>query len=206
MAADTPAFATDPETGNPVYGFKPALMGAPWQFELAADALAWRLGPRSGRIPYGSITRVRLSFRPLTMQSYRFLTEIWSASGPKLQIASTSWKSIVEHERLDAAYAAFVAELNRRIAAAGGPAVFERGSPALIYWPGLLVVVGASLALAALVVRALQVGQWAGAAFIAAFLALFVWHAGNFMGRNRPGRYRPDTLPPDLLPGRWLPF
>jgi hypothetical protein len=175
-------------------------MGAGFEFRLAIDALEWRRGGQAGRVPYDRIRRVRLSFRPMTMQNYRFLTEVWPASGPKLQIASTSWKSLVEHERFDASYRAFVIELCRRVGAARDLAAFESGSPAWIYWPGLAVFVAASLGLAGLIVRALMTEVWSGAAFVAAFLALFLWQAGNLFRRNRPGTFRPDAVPPQVLP------
>lgn len=182
------------------YAFKSALIGAPMELRLAHDALEWRKGSIAGRAPYSGVRRVRLSFRPMTMQNHRFLAEIWPAGGPKLQIASTSWKSMFEHERLDAEYAAFVTELCRRIGATNGPTAFECGSPALLYWPGVAVLFGAALGIGALIVRALQVGALAGAAFIAAFLALFLWQVGGFFLRNRPGTFAPDRLPPLLLP------
>jgi hypothetical protein len=182
------------------YAYKSSLVGAPLEFQLAPDALEWRKGGIAGRTPYGSVRRIRLSFRPMTMQNYRFVTEVWPESGPKLQIASTSWKSLVEHQRLDAEYRAFVSELSRRVGAAGGNTAFDTGSPAFLYWPGVLVFTGASFALAALAVRALQEQVWGGAAFIAAFFALFLYQAGNFFRRNRPGTYSPDAVPPLLLP------
>ena len=101
------------------YSYKSSVIGAPFEFQLASDALHWGKGDSRGRTPYRQIRRVRLGFRPMTMQNYRFITEIWT-DGPKLTIASTSWKSMVEHERLDASYRAFIAELCRRIGAAGG--------------------------------------------------------------------------------------
>lgn len=188
------------DSDEPVYAYKPSLMGAPFEFRLGPDALEWRKGTFAGRSPYGHIRRVRMSFRPMTMQNYRFLTELWVQDGPKVQIASTSWKSMVEHQRLNAEYGTFVTELNRRIGAAGGATAFETGSPALLYWPGVVILAGAALALAGLAVRALQTQAYGGAAFIAAFIALFLWQAGNFFRRNRPGTYRPDAVPPLLLP------
>ena len=182
------------------YAYKSSLVGAPLEFQLAPDALEWRKGGIADRTPYGSVRRIRLSFRPMTMQNYRFVTEVWPDSGPKLQIASTSWKSLVEHQRLDAEYRAFVSELSRRVGAAGGNTAFDTGSPAFLYWPGVLVFTGASFALTALAVRALQEQAWGGAAFIAAFFALFLYQAGNFFRRNRPGTYSPDAVPPLLLP------
>jgi hypothetical protein len=107
---------------------------------------------------------------------------------------------MVEHERLDARYRAFVTELCRRTGAAGGQTVFQTGSPAILYWIGVVVFVGASLALAGLIVRALQTGAWGGAAFIAAFLGLFLWQAGAFFRRNRPGLFRADAVPDSVLP------
>jgi hypothetical protein len=190
-----------PDHADPVYTHKPSLMGAPWEFRLGEDGLAWRMGWREGRIPYRSIRRVRLSFRPVTMQSRRFLTEVWSAGGPKLTIASTSWRSIFEQVAQDAAYGAFVRALHTRIAAAGGEAAFERGSPAVLYWPGVVIAAGAALGLALLTLHALQSGVLGAAAIIGAFFGLFLWQSGNFFGRNRPGRYLPHALPSDLVPG-----
>ena len=188
------------DNGEFSFAYKSSLMGAPLEFTLAPDALEWRKGGVAGRTPYGGVRRIRLSFRPMTMQNYRFVTEIWQENGPKLQIASTSWKSLVEHQRLDAEYRAFVSELSRRIGAAGGNTAFDTGSPAFLYWPGVVIFVGAGLALAALAVRALQQQAWGGAAFVAGFFALFLYQAGNFFRRNRPGTYRPDAVPPLLLP------
>src|SRR5947207_10923926 len=90
-------------------------------------------------------------------------------------------------------------ELNRRVGAAGGDTTFVTGSPVFIYWPGVAVFVGAAFGVAALGVRALQVGAFAAAGFIAAFLALFMWQAGNFFLRNRPAAYDPHAVPQRVL-------
>jgi hypothetical protein len=186
--------------GDPIYAYKPSLLGAPFEFRLTATALAWSKGRFADRVPYDRIRRLRLSFRPATMQSHRFLAEIWPVSGPKLMIASTSWRSMMEQERHDADYSAFLAELHRRIAAAGGQASFEAGSPPAIYWLGVVVFAGAALALAGLTVRALKLGEIAAAAIVGGFLVLFLWQVGTFLRRNRPGRYRPDAIPAQVLP------
>jgi hypothetical protein len=184
------------------YAYKPSLVGAPFQLRLARDALEWTKGGVTGRTPYDRIRRIRLGFRPQTMQHHRFLAEVWTADGPKLQIASTSWKSLVEQERFDEGYRAFVTELCRRVGAAGGQTLFQAGSPVILYWLGIIVFVGASLALAGLVIRALQQAAWGGAAFIAVFLAFFLWQAGAFFRRNRPGVFRSDAVPDAVLPRR----
>ena len=134
------------------------------------------------------------------MQSHRFMTELWADDAPKLEILSSSWKSLVELERLDKSYAAFIAELHRRIALAAPPARFEQGKTPLLYWPGLLAFASVSLGLAWLIVRALQADAKGGAVFVGIFLVLFLWQGGNFFRRNRPGLYRPEAPPAELLP------
>jgi hypothetical protein len=192
--------AEDASSGDPVYAYKPALIGAPWELRLKPDGLAWRVGRHSGTVGYRGIRRVRLSFRPVTLQSQRFLAEIWSADGPKIQIASSSWRSLTEQERQDAAYVAFITELHRRLAAAGTTAMFSIGMPAVLYGIGVVVFTAATLAFVGLTVRALQLGETAAAAVVGAFFLLFAWQVGRYFLRNRPATYRPEALPPAVLP------
>lgn len=199
---DTGSDGSSKDATDIAYAYKPSLVGAPFEFRLAHDALEWSKGSATSRTPYDRIRRIRLGFRPQTMQNHRFLAEVWTVDGPKLQIASTSWKSLVEQERFDEGYRAFVTELCRRTGAAGGQTLFQAGSAAILYRLGVIVFVGASLALAGLVIRALQQAAWGGAAFVAAFLAFFLWQAGTFFRRNRPGVFRSDAVPDAVLPRR----
>jgi hypothetical protein len=181
------------------YEYKSSLIGAPFEFRLAPDALHWAKGGLRGSTRYAKIRRIRLGFRPLTMHNHRFVAEVWT-DGPKLVIASTSWKSMFEQEQRSAAYRGFVTELCQRVGAAGGSTLFQTGSPPLIYWPGLIIFAAALLAIAALIVRALQAETWGSAAFVAAFFALFLWQGGTFFRRNRPGRLDPAAVPDSVLP------
>jgi len=183
------------------YSYRPSLLGAEWNLTLAPEGLAWSAGMRSGVTPYAAISRMRMAYRPMSMQTTRFMTEIWAPGGPPLRIVSTSWKSMVEQKRLDKAYTQFVTALHARIAAAKGAPVCERGRPGLVYWPGLAVFIGVSLGLALLIVRALQARALVPMLFVAAFFVMFVWHGGTFFTRNRPGPYSVDAPPRDLLPG-----
>ncbi|HZP70771.1 MAG TPA: hypothetical protein VFB29_12575 [Pseudolabrys sp.] len=182
------------------YAYRPSLFGAPREFSLTGGGIDWTAGGRAGSIPFARIRRLRLSYRPTSMQSQRFVAELWADGCPKLQIVSSSWKSMMEQERLDGAYSAFIRELHRRIRATNAAAEFQRGSNPLIYWPGVLIFVAAAFGLAGLIARAVQAGALASAAIVGAFLVLYLWQAGNFFRRNRPGTYRPDDLPADVMP------
>jgi hypothetical protein len=203
MAASEPDRDDDADDrGAPTYSYKPSLMGAPSQFVLERDAMRWQVSRFSGRIRYDQVTYIRLSYRPATMQMHRYLTEIWSPSNPKIQFASTSWRTIAEQERLDAAYTAFVTELHRRIAAAGTKAQFLIGMPQFNYWIGVAVFTAAVGAMAALIVRAMQLGEWGSAGLIGALFLVFGYQLGLYFRRNLPGRYRPDAIPEQALPRR----
>jgi hypothetical protein len=184
------------------YAYRPSFGSPRYEFTLRPDRLAWSAGGRRGDLGYGDIRRVRLSSRVMGLLTDRFVVEIWPTRGPKLTIRSTSWKSIAEQERLDAAYAAFVVELHRRLLAARTSASFEAGLPPVRYWPGAAIFVATSLSIGALAVQGLRNGQIAGTAFVAAFLALFIWRIGSQFGRNRPGFYRAEAPPSWLLPRR----
>jgi hypothetical protein len=186
--------------GNPTYAFKPSLMGALCRLTLQPDALGWELGRRSGRIRYESIKAVRLSYRPVTMQSHRFITEVWSPDSPKIQIVSSSWRSIMEQERLDRAYSAFIAELHRRLAAAGTTTQFSTGLPVATYGVGIVLFAAVLGAVAIMAARTALAAEWTAAAVVGAFFLVFVYQLGTYFWRNRPGRYRPDAIPAGVLP------
>jgi hypothetical protein len=192
--------STEPAGGAVTYTYRPSLAGSPREFTLTGNAIEWRTARQSGSVEFAQVRFVRLTHRPANMQSYRFVTEIWADGAPKLQIVSTSWKSMFEQERLDRPYSAFVAELHRRLAQAGATPQFIRGSNPLIYWAGAAVFAAVVLCLLGLSVRAIQAGAIGGMLFIAAFIAMFGWHGVNFLRRNRPGTYSPDALPDLLLP------
>lgn len=198
MNGDGPGSANG---GEPVYSFQASLLGAPAVFRLGPGGIEWTRGARSGHVPYRNMRRLRMSYKPVSMQSHRFVTEVWSEGAPKLQIVSTSWKSMVELQRLDAPYAAFVAELHRRVARDAAATRYEQGVNAFAYWPGLALFIVVGLLFAGLVVRALQSHTPIVTVFIGALFGLFLWQGGNFFRRNRPGHYRPDALPAALMPG-----
>ncbi len=190
----------DESPGDPTYTFKASLIGSLWQFTLKPDALEWQVGRRSGRIRYEAVRAVRLSYRPVTMQSQRFIAELWSPGSPKIQIVSVSWRSIIEQQRLDAAYADFITELHRRLAAAGAPARYSTGLPFATYWVGVVVFGAVLVATGSLLVRAMNFDQWAPMVVVGIFFLVFAYQLGTYFYRNRPGRYRPEVMPADVLP------
>lgn len=182
------------------YTFKPSLVGSAWQFDLTGEGLSWQVKGKHGVWPLEKIAAIRLSYRPVSMQSRRFRADIEDTRGERVTIYSTTWHTVALMSPQDNGYRAFIVELHRRLAAIGSKAVLVVGINRAIYVAGLAVLGVVSIAMLGLLIRALTTGQFAGALFLTGFAAWFIWQIGGFMRRNQPRNYTLDALPEDVLP------
>jgi hypothetical protein len=167
---------------------------------LTDQGLTWRIAGRTGIWPYAAITKVRLSFRPVSMQARRFRADIESAGLGRIALLSTSWQTSALMAPQDRDYRAFIVELHRRMQAAGSHAELIGGLRPRIYFAAVVLLALVAMAMAGLLVRAIFIGELAGIAFLLGFAALFAWQVGGFVRRNRPQAYSFDRLPQALLP------
>ena len=195
----TTALPTD-TAAHPSYAYKASLMGAAHRFELTDDGLSWRIGRASATWPYADIQAVRLSYRPVAMQSRRFRADIERAGGGHIAILSISWQTASLMTTQDRDYRAFITQLHRRLAQAGSKAELAAGLRPRSYAAAMVLLVLVVAAIAALLVRAIATAEFAGALFLAGFAALFARQVGGFVSRNRPRTYSADDLPKALLP------
>lgn len=182
------------------YEFKPSLLGALWLFDLEPDALVWRAGRRSVTLPYRDIVRVRLTYRPQSLQAQRYRADILGRGGRRVALVSATWRGMLAVAPQAKSYTAFLRALHARIAQSGGSCEFVTGLSRVAYVAGvgLLAIVGAALFV--MMIRALTQGYPMGAAFVAAFMLLGGWQLGRLFWRNRPRRYDPNAIPDELLP------
>jgi hypothetical protein len=139
-----------------------------------------------------------LSYRPMGMQARRFRADIANRAGARLAIMSTSKQTVALMEP-QAGYRGFMLKLHRRLAEAGSVAALSGGLRPPIYIVLMVAVALVGIAMAAMLVRALVTGEWAGVIFIVGFSALFGWQIGGFLRRNRPRNYTYDDVPDELL-------
>jgi hypothetical protein len=182
------------------YVYKASLIGSAHRFELTDQGLSWHVGGRSGLWPYPEIAAIRLSYRPISMQPRRFRADIEHAGGARIALFSTSWTTVTLMAPQDRDYRAFLTQLHRRLAAAGGKAELIGGLRPGLYHAGMALLAVVAVSMSGLLIRALTTGEWAGALFLIGFAALFGWQIGGFVRRNRPQRYTFDALPEELLP------
>ena len=190
-----------PAEGAPVrYAFKASLVGTAHQFELTDAGLSWRIAGRAGLWPYAGISAIRLTYRPVSMQSRRFRADIDDAGGGRLAILSTSWQTAALMAPQDRDYRAFMTQLHRRMAEKGSEAMLAGGLTPRIYAAAVAMLALVAIAMTGLFVRAMATGEFAGALFLIGFAALFGWQIGGFVRRNQPRAYTFDHVPEALLP------
>lgn len=183
------------------YTYKASLIGGAQRFELTEAGLSWQIaGRRSGLWRYSDISAIALSYRPVSMQAHRFRADIHHSTGGRIAIVSTSWQTAALVTPQDSTYRAFVRELHQRMRGAASRAMLTGGLGPKTYAAALVLLALLAIAMSGLLIRAVAVGEYAGALFILGFAALFAWQVGGFVRRNRPLVYAFDRIPDALLP------
>ena len=201
MPTSLPNQATEGEGACTLsYAYKASLVSSAQQFELTDAGLSWRIGSRSGVWPYAEIASIRLSYRPMSMQSRRFRADIERAGEGRIAILSTTWQTVSLMTPQDQGYRAFITELHRRMKAAGSKASLTGGIGTVSYAVAVAMLALLAIAMVGLLVRALATSEFTGALFLVGMAIWFAWTIGGFIKRNRPRRYSFDALPEKLLP------
>ena len=137
------------------YAYKASLIGSAHQFELTDAGLMWEIAGRSGIWAYTDIAAIRLSYRPVSMQSRRFRADIENAGGRRIAVLSTTWQTVSLMTPQDHGYRAFITELHRRMAEAGSKAALIGGIGPKAYAAALVLLSLLAVAMAGLLARAL---------------------------------------------------
>jgi hypothetical protein len=182
------------------YAYKASLIGSAHRFELTDEGLSWHIAGRSGLWRYDEISAIRLSFRPVSMQQHRFRADVSRSGGGRIAILSTSWQTAALMAPQDNGFRSFIVELHARMAKAGSHATLTAGLGRKTYAAVLAFLAVLTVAMTGLLIRALMIGELAGALFILGFAALFAWQVGGFVRRNQPQSYSFDRVPKALLP------
>ena len=182
------------------YAYKASLIGSAHRFELTEAGLSWHIAGRSGLWRYDEISAIRLSFRPVSMQQHRFRADVSHAGGGRIAILSTSWQTAALMAPQDNGFRAFIVALHARMAQAGSRATLTAGLGRTTYAAVLAFLAVLTVAMTGLLIRALVIGEFAGALFVLGFAALFAWQVGGFVRRNQPQGYSFDRVPKALLP------
>ena len=182
------------------YAYKASLIGSAHEFELTDAGMSWQARGKSGVWPYADIAAIRLSYRPVSMQSRRYRADVEHKNGQRITILSTSWQTVALMTPQDRDYRAFVVRLHQQVRDAAGNVALIGGIGSLTYAGGCLMLALVAIAITGLLARAVATHEYGGALFLVGFAALFGWQMGGFIWRNKPRTYTFAALPETLLP------
>lgn len=182
------------------YAYKPSLAGTAYAFRLTEEGLSFQAGFRTGLWRYCDIASVRLTYRPVSMLAHRFRADITNRQGQRLRIVSASWSGIVTLAPQNDAYRAFIQALHAALVRSGAHPSFVAGLNPIAFAIGMLMTGALAIAMLGLLIRAVGIGNYVAALFLAGFAGWYGWHMGGWLLRNKPRIYAPDNIPPSLLP------
>jgi hypothetical protein len=190
----------EPEERALTYAYGPRPAAPAVTFRLSPSTLVVDSGRRVDNVRLSAVEQIRLTYAPRSFGQNAYLTKLTLSDGKSVVFGSVSWKSMVEAERKDEAYRAFLSALLGAVSRANPRARFVAGKPFAVWLASAVLGVGVLGGLALLVLRALQVGSY-GAAAVGAVVGLIgLVQIGPMLLRNRPGVFEPGRPPEALLP------
>ncbi len=196
--APAPAFAHEPAMDT--YAHRPKPFSAEATFTLAPRALEIEHGRRSGRFPYPEIAEIRLSYRPRNTTNEAYAARIIRHDRVTASLSNISWKTLVEFDRQDAAYAAFLRALIARVAAANPDLVLHAGLGRLHFAAATVVGVATVLATIWMAGWGLTSGATGFGLLALGFGLFFGWWSLRFLSANRPRRFAAGHEPANVMP------
>ncbi len=181
------------------YSQRPKPFGREVIFRLDPQHLYVDSGRRQEHIPYRDIASIRLVYEPKNITS-GFRTTLTTKAGRTVTFTNLDWKSYLEYERRDGAYAALVTALLDKAGRFNPDLVCIGGRPPLLW--GLTALVGTATfaGMVAAVGWALLQGYWTYGLLATVFLIPFTYQIHGMIMRNRPLRFGPQEPPMQLLP------
>jgi hypothetical protein len=170
------------------------------EFRFKPDHLSVNHGKRSGNFPYRDIAMIRLLYKPKNTTNEGYEAKIFRRDKHTASLSNISWKGLIEIERKDAEYSAFLHALIAKVSAANPQVILQAGMPLWLHRITAavgLIAVGIMLAVS---YQAVMLGSWQLGVFAVVLAAYFAWWAWRYVSRNRPRHFKPGAIPADVLP------
>jgi hypothetical protein len=194
-------FVTSESTDPAVYVARANAFVPRRTYRLTDDALTWEEdGKPLDGVFYDQISEVRLAFAPSRVATNRYRTQVIFRAGGMAEFYNTDYRGFASMPEQNAAYAAFVRELHRRLAAKGKDIAYRTGNSRLGYALNiaLTVFIFAMVAVAFLLLGTFEF-VWIAAVKLA-IIVLFVPVLVRYIRRAKPGTYDPLAIPEQALP------
>jgi hypothetical protein len=172
------------------------------EFRFKPDHLSVAQGKRSGNFPYRDIMMIRLLYKPKNTTNEGYEAKIYRRDKHTASLSNISWKGLIDLERKDAQYRAFIEELVSRVQAANPDVVLQAGMPVWLHRITAAAGLGAVGIMLVVGFQAVVLGSWQVGVFAVALAAYFCWWASRYISRNRPRSFTAKTIPEDVVPKR----
>jgi hypothetical protein len=188
-------------TDIPTYSMRANAFVAPRSYQLTDDALTWQDdGKPLDGVFFDQIAEVRLSYSPTRVVTRRYRTQVILRAGGMVELYNMSYRGFADFEDRSEAYAAFVAEFHRRLAAKGKDVRYHAGNTAFGYAAILATTAFTFLGLAFLLLL-LPIAALPGIIIVKlVIIAAFVPTLLRYLRRARPMTYAPLAIPPEMMP------
>ncbi len=194
----------DQFTGTPLeradFRQKPRPVGFEIAYRIEGDTLVIDQTRKIERVKLGSIEQVRFSFQPNSLSTRGYRTQLRLVDGRTITFGNLSWRSMVDLDRQEAAYRAFVLRLAAAIAQANPACRFLAGKPLPIWLIFAVIAFTATLGMAAFAWMAWTRGETNAMLFTLFMFALAVWQIEPMVRLNRPRKLNSGEVPPELMP------
>lgn len=183
-----------------VYAHRAKPIAPPMVLRLSDELIIGERGSRKEPILLSKLARIRLRYAPRNTALHAFRCEARAIDGRGVVFDNISWTSLMQNERLDADYRAFVLDLVTRAAKANPKLQLEAGVGRFHYRlmqiSGIAILVG----LIATGVAA-AIGKSLPLAGLAAALVIYLGYwLREFLTRNKPRSFEASAVPEGVLP------
>jgi hypothetical protein len=169
-------------------------------FELRDDRVAIEQGSRKGDFFFSQIAMIRLMYKPKNTTNEGYQTKIYRRDRKTAAFTNLSWKSLVDVERQDDDYSAFVRRLIADATAENPSIVLAAGLPRWLHGIVMAVAIASVAALLALTIEAMRQGSWPVSLLTTTLAGYFIWWAYRYVGRNLPRSFKAGAIPADVMP------
>ena len=170
------------------------------ELRLTARALMAEKGKSQQTYALDKLERIRLSFSPRNTSKLTFLCEVRAMDGSSVKFDNLTWKSMIQTERQDVDFRAFVlaliertATVNRSVRLEAGIGTLKFNLMRMIGFGLIAALAGATIFSATKASYTVAVGSFGLTVYIALWLR-------DFLTRNQPRAFTASAVPGNVLP------
>ncbi len=190
----------DDDDTLPSWRQRPKPVGFEIAYRLDGDELVIDSTRKVDRVKLGAIEQVRFTFDPGNISGRGYKVRLTLTDGKRITFGNLSWRSMVDVERDDPRYRAFLEKLCPAIAAANPKCVFVAGKPTALWLAFTTITAVSLLGMAAFALFAFSQSRYPAMWISLGLLAATIWQMEPLVRLNAPKALATGEVPAWLVP------